>query len=263
MMKKILLPILLLTAVNAFAQEEEAVLEDVSAWGKYTGENVYVLNPSENGVFSVQEVTVDGKPYAFNRESNAFEVNLEGHALNDFVFVKVTCLPNTHPVIVNSESLVRESEFSLPSFVFNKKSKLLEWKATELDAACTYRLEQMLYGKWITVKKLGRPNEMISENYLPVQISGMNMFRIVQSDAAGNELSSPVIKLKSPNKKVYLQTDRVKDYIEFTAVTHYELYDANGGFIKRGTAQKINVTDLAKGTYWVNFDGKEAVITKK
>ena len=263
MMKNLILPILLLFAGTLFAQEEDAVVEEVAAWGKYTGENLYVLNPSENGIFCVQEVTVDGKPYAFNHESNAFEVNLDGHALNDFVFVKITCLPNTHPVIVNAESLIHESEFSLPSFIFNKKSKLLEWKSTEMDAQCEYRLEQMLYGKWVTVKKLGKPDEMISENFLPVQISGMNMFRIVQTDAAGNELSSPVIKLKSTNKKVYLLTDRVKDYIEFTAVTHYELYDANGTFIKRGTAQKINISDFKKGIYWVNFDGKEAMVTKK
>lgn len=263
-MKKLLLPFVLFFPLMAFSQDDEsAVNEEVSAWGKYTGENVYVLNPSENGVFSVQEVTVDGKPYAFNHESNAFEVNLEGHELNDFVFVKVTCLPNTKPLIINSESLIRESEFSLPSFIFNKKTKLLEWKATEMDVACSYRLEQMLYGKWIVVKKLGHPDDMIAENFLPVQISGMNMFRIVQTDAAGNELTSPVIRLKSPNKKVMLLSDKVKEYIEFTAVTHYELYDANGVFLKRGTAQKINVADLSKGTYWVNFDGKEAVVTKK
>ncbi|MCQ2279344.1 MAG: T9SS type A sorting domain-containing protein [Bacteroidales bacterium] len=263
-MKKLLLLLVLFSPLMAFSQDDEsAVNEEVSAWGKYTGENVYVLNPSENGVFSVQEVTVDGKPYAFNHESNAFEVNLEGHELNDFVFVKITCLPHTKPLIINSESLIHESEFSLPSFVFNKKTKLLEWKATEMDVACNYRLEQMLYGKWIVVKKLGRPDDMIAENFLPVQISGMNMFRIVQTDEAGNELTSPVIKLKSPNKKVLLLSDKVKEYIEFTAVTHYELYDANGVFLKRGTAQKINVADLNKGTYWVNFDGKEAVVTKK
>lgn len=263
-MKKLLIPIFFLLCGTAFGQESDATaLEELSAWGKYTGENVYVLNPSVNGSFSVQEVTVDGKPYAFNKESNAFEVSLADHAINDFVFVKVAYLPNTQPLIINAESLVRESEFSLPSFIFNKKTKLLEWKSSEMDAGCSYRLEQMLYGKWITVKKLGRPDEMIAETFLPVQITGMNMFRIVQSDGSGNELASPVIKLKCPNQKVMMMTDKVKEYIEFTAVTHYELYDANGAFLKRGTAQKVNVADLAKGTYWVNFDGKETIITKK
>lgn len=263
-MKRFLTPLLLLLNLATWGQDAETpALEDVSAWGRYTGENVYVLNPSQNGVFSVQEVTVNGTPYAFNHESNAFEIDLSSITPNEFVFVKVSHLPNTQPVIVNAESLVQESTFPLPSFIYNKKTKMLEWSAADLDAECTYRLEQLLYGKWITIKKLGKPSEMIAENFLPVMITGMNMFRIVQSAPSGNELASTIIKLKSPNLKVLLLTDRVKDAIEFTAVTHYELYDNNGAFLKRGTAKKIDVSDLPKGTYWVNFDGKEAIVTKK
>ena len=262
-MRKILFPLLMLLPLTSFGQEEHNGLEELSAWGKYSGENLYVLNPSENGTFSVQEVYVDGKTIDFNRESNAFEIPLEGHEWNSFIYVKILHLPNTQPLIINEESLVKESKFSLPSFFYNKKSKLLEWKATEMDATCSYRLEQLLYGKWVVVKKLGKPTEMLAENFLPVQLSGMNLFRIVQSDENGKELSSPVVKLKCPNRKIMLMTDKVKDYIEFTDVTHYELYDATGTFLKRGTAKKVSVGDLAKGTYWVNFDGKEAVITKK
>ena len=263
MMKKILFPILMLLTMALYGQEDVNAFEELSVWGKYSGENLYVLNPSENGTFSVKEVYVDGKALEFCQESNGFEIPLEGHEMNSFVYVKIVHLPNTKPLIINGESLIKESEFSLPSFMYNKKSKLLEWKATEMDAACSYRLEQMLYGKWVVIKKLGKPSDMLAENFLPVQLSGMNLFRIVQTDENGQELSSPVVKLKSPNRKVMLLTDKVKEYIEFTEVTHYELYDANGTFLKRGTAKKVSVTDLPKGTYWVNFDGKEAVITKK
>ena len=262
-MKKILFLILTILTVTLYGQEEANAYEELSVWGKYSGENLYVLNPSENGTFSVREVYVDGKALEFCQESNAFEIPLEDHELNSFVYVKIVHLPQTKPLIINEESLIKESEFSLPSFVYNKKSKLLEWKATEMDATCSYRLEQMLYGKWVVVKKLGKPTDMLTENVLPVQLSGMNLFRIVQTDEGGQELSSPVVKLKCPNRKILLLTDKVKEYIEFTEVTHYELYDANGTFLKRGTAKKVSVTDLPKGTYWVNFDGKEAVITKK
>jgi len=262
-MKKILFSLFMFLTITLYGQDETNAYEELSVWGKYSGENLYVLNPSENGTFSVKEVYVDGKALDFCQESNAFEIPLEGHELNSFVYVKIVHLSQTHPLIINEESLIKESEFSLPSFVYNKKSKLLEWKAAEMDATCSYRLEQMLYGKWVVVKKLGKPTDMLSENFLPVQLSGMNLFRIVQTDEGGQELSSPVVKLKCPNRKIMLLTDKVKEYIEFTEVTHYELYDANGMFLKRGTAKKVSVVDLPKGTYWVNFDGKEAVITKK
>lgn len=262
-MKKIFSLILAMLTITLYGQEEVNAYDELSVWGKYSGENLFVLNPSENGTFSVKEVYVDGKALEFCQESNAFEIPLEGHELNSFVYVKIVHLPQIKPLIINEESLIKESEFSLPSFVYNKKSKLLEWKAAEMDAACSYRLEQMLYGKWVVVKKLGKPTDMLAENFLPVQLSGMNLFRIVQTDEGGQELSSPVVKLKCPNRKILLLTDKVKEFIEFTEVTHYELYDANGTFLKRGTAKKVSVTDLPKGTYWVNFDGKEAVITKK
>ena len=263
MMKSLFLTIILLLSVFPFlqAQESEPDVAEVMVSGKYTGENVYVLNPSENELFSVQNVLVNGKEYAFNHQSNAFEINLSSHQLNDFIYIQIQ-YKSAEPKVVNAESLIQESEFSLPSFIYNKKTKMLDWKIEDMSKECDYQLQQFLYGKWVKVKNLGRPDEMISNNFLPVLITGMNLFRIVQDDGS-RELSSPIVKIKSPNRKIMLMSDKVKDFIEFSGVTHYELYDVNGFFIKRGTAQKVNVADLKKGAYWINFDGKETMIDKK
>lgn len=263
MMKSNFLTIILLLSVFPFLQAQESDLEvaEVMVSGKYTGKNVYVLNPSENDSFSVQNVLVNGKEYAFNPQSNAFEINLSSHQPNDFIYIQIQ-YKSAEPKVVNAESLVQESEFSLPSFVYNKKTKMLDWKIEDMNKDCRYQLQQFLYGKWVKVKDLGRPDEMIANNFLPVLITGMNLFRIVQDDGS-SELSSPIVKIKSPNRKIMLVSDKVKDFIEFSGVTHYELYDANGFFIKRGTAQKVNVADLKKGDYWINFDGKETMIGKK
>ena len=265
MTKPILILLLSLMAMPfSFAQDaDDSNREELVVDGKCSGSNLYVLNPSAGDGFSVQSVTLNGKEYPFTHNSNAFEISLADYSVNDYVIVQISYLKGTEPKVVNAESLVKESEFSLPSFIFNKKTKLLAWNPKEMNADCRYRLEQFLYGKWIVVKDLGTPDDMISDTYLPVLLTGMNLFRIKQIDKAGKELSSPVVQLKSPNRKVLLMTDKVKDFIEFTAVTHYELYDANGFFIKRGTAQKVSVGDLKKGNYWINFDGKEAMITKK
>ena len=235
---------LLFVLPGIFAQDTESNdQEELIVDGKYTGGNLYVLNPSAGDGFSVQRVTLNGKEYPFTQNSNAFEISLADCTPNDYVIVQISYLKGTEPKVVNAECIVKESEFSLPSFIYNKKTKLLAWNPEEMDKTS--------------------PDDMIADTYLPVLLTGMNLFRIKQVDAAKKELSSPVVKLKSPNRKVYLVADKVKDFIEFTAVTHYELYDANGFFIKRGTAQKVNISDLKKGNYWINFDGKEAFITKK
>ena len=265
MRNRILTFLLLFFALpGLFAQEAEGGdQEELLVDGRCSGGNLYVLNPSAGDGFSVQRVTLNGKEYPFTHNTNAFEISLADYSVNDYVIVQISYLKGTEPKVVNAESLVKESEFSLPSFIYNKKTKLIAWNIGEMDKTCSYRLEQFLYGKWVTVKDLGTPDDMISDTYLPVLLTGMNLFRIRQTDLSKKELSSPVVKLKSPNRKVLLVADKVKDFIEFTAVTHYELYDANGFFIKRGTAQKVNISDLKKGNYWINFDGKEAFITKK
>ena len=248
----------------AIGQEnQENNIEELVVEGKYAGEALYVYNPSYNEGYSVQNVWINGKKYDYVQQSNAFEISLANYHIDDYVVVQITYMSGSVPVIINAESLVKESEFSIPSFTYNKKTKMIVWKTSEMQKNSDYRLEQLLYGKWVEVKELGTPDEMISEQFIPVLLSGRNTFRLKQIDEEGNILTSQLIYIKSPNLKVLLVTDKVKDFIEFTAVTHYELYDNNGFFIKRGTAQKVNVSDLKKGSYWINFDGKETIIMKK
>lgn len=251
--------LLMQVTLSAQTEGDAENLSEIVIDGKYSGRNLYVLNPD----FCVQSVSINGKDYPFTSLSNAFEIALENHNIDDYVFVQITYKKSYNPLVINEESLIKESEFPCASFLYSKKKKLLEWKIEELNNACEYQLEQLLYGKWIVIKELGKPDEIISNIYLPVMLSGINLFRIKQKDPFGQELTSPIVKVKSPNLRVMLLNDKVKEYIEFTAVTHYELFDENGFFIKRGTAQKVNVADLKKGTYWINFDGKETMITKK
>lgn len=260
----LLLFLLLLTGFSLFSQEiAQEELSEILLEGTYTGHDIYVLNPSQDNHFCVQKVVVNGKSYAFANHSNAFEINLSAFALNDFVVIQIFHATNCTPVVINRDKLKMVTEFSLPSFIYNKKTKLLTWEAKELTDNYEYDLEQLLYGKWVKIKYLGTTSDMFANNYLPVLLSGMNYFRIKQTDKNGKELYSPIVSIKSPNRHIMLLSDKVKDAVEFTDVTHYELYDENGFFIKRGTAKKINVADLKKGIYWLNFDGNEIRITKK
>lgn len=247
------------TAQESLAEEGTELLIE----GRYTGYSLYVMNPSVGDDFCVNRVSVNGKPIAFAEQSHAFEISLADCQVNDFVVVQITHSQACTPTVINSDKLLRISTFNLPSFAYSKKSKLLSWKMEELQADCRYDVEQLLYGKWIVIKSLGSPDEMIADNYLPVMLSGMNHFRIRQTQASGEYLYSPSVSVKSPNRRIMIMSDRVKEVIEFTEVTHYELYDENGFFIQRGTAKKVNVATLKKGVYWLNFDGKEIQITKK
>ena len=47
-----------------------------------------------------------------------------------------------------------------------------------------------------------------------------------------------------------------KEEITFSANTMYEVYDQYGNIVKRGFASRIDITDLKKDLYYLNYDSK-------
>jgi hypothetical protein len=46
----------------------------------------------------------------------------------------------------------------------------------------------------------------------------------------------------------------VKDEIIFTAETLYEIYDSYGNIVKKGFGKTVDVSNLPKGIYYINYD---------
>ena len=49
----------------------------------------------------------------------------------------------------------------------------------------------------------------------------------------------------------------------FSAETMYEIYDAYGNIVKKGFGSKLDVTNLKRGTYYINFDKEMSKFLKK
>jgi hypothetical protein len=45
--------------------------------------------------------------------------------------------------------------------------------------------------------------------------------------------------------------------------TMYEIYDQYGNIVKKGYGSKVDVSNLPKGGYYLNFDNKMGEFTKK
>jgi hypothetical protein len=43
----------------------------------------------------------------------------------------------------------------------------------------------------------------------------------------------------------------------------YEIYDQYGNVVKKGSGNNVNVADLKKGLYYINYDNKTGEFTKK
>ncbi|MCQ2286040.1 MAG: hypothetical protein MJZ76_04100 [Bacteroidales bacterium] len=247
------------------AQEESSGDEESELLisGKYSGKNLVVTNPTVDGVYCINEIIVNGKKIDFTSNSNSFEIPLNQFLKNELVSVQIRYKGNGEPLVANPEVLIQDKRLNLPSFTFNKRSRLLTWDMKALDSSKNYAIEQFIYGKWSKVKDLGLPSQMISNTFPPVFNSGNNFFRMKEESSKGKILITDALKVKIQDRHVEPKSLKVTKLLEFNDVTHYEIIDVNGFFVKGGTAKTVDVSEFPKGDYFLNYDGKQAVINKK
>lgn len=265
-MKKLclLITLCLLAIIFAYPQStDKESVNEILLTGKYSGQNLVVTNPSVGDGFCITQVVVNGQEIPFTQNSNSFEIPLNNFLKDEMVSVQITHQEGCEPHFVNAEVLITEKEFKVPSFQINKRNKTLSWDKSELDSGKTYVLEQFIYGKWQKIKDLGTPETMFALSYPPILNSGNNFFRMKETDAHGKVLVSKSLKIKISDKHVEVKSLKTSKLLEFSEVTHYEIIDAAGFFVKSGTAKNVDVSDLSKGNYFLNYDGKQVVFTKK
>ena len=62
---------------------------------------------------------------------------------------------------------------------------------------------------------------------------------------------------------VSLINPKIKKSLDFSENTLYEIFDTYGNLVKKGYGQSINVENLEKGLYYVNYDAKTGEVVSK
>ena len=93
--------------------------------------------------------------------------------------------------------------------------------------------------------------------------SGDNKFRVKQIDYTGKPRISPTTDYSSSIAEISIPNPRVKNQLEFTSETLYEIYDTYGNLVKKGFGKNIGVTNLKKGLYYINYDSKTGEVVNK
>ena len=244
---------------NSFSQE--LVLE-----GTYNGQNLYVKNPSVAGVFCVKEVFVNNIPSKDEIKSNAFEIDFsllnikEGDAISVKILYSLDCKPE----IVNPFAIKGGSSFFFLSVDINRKGFLL-WKVKGANGGDVFEIEQFRWKKWIVSGEINITDfQKAGEySYEITPTSGMNVFRIKAKDTDGNPVYSKDVKYRSSKREMRLLANKVKDKLEFTDKTFYEITDKEGNYISDGEGISADVSSLSKGEYWVYYDNKAEIFNKK
>jgi hypothetical protein len=262
-MKKALVIILLLSITHFIYATGEIVLK-----GVYQGKNIYVMNPfASSGVgFCVFEVTVNGRLTTDEINSSAFEVDLtvfqfnKGDKLTIIIKHKDDCLPK----VINPEVLKPQSTFEVTVLKIDKGVNLV-WTATQESGSLPFVVEQFRWNKWVKVAEIeGKGNAGANEYTVKVPThSGNNRFRIKQVDYTKKPRYSKELRFRSMDPPVTFTPPKPDKEIVFSRETMYEIYDYFGNLVDKGVGTKVDISKLAKGDYFLNYDIATETIRKK
>lgn len=264
-MKSKLLILLLSISTLVIAQNNET---SIIHEGHYQGKNLYVQNPfSGSGVgFCVIAVYVNGDVTTDQVNSSAFEIDFSNLTLKvgSPVTVKIQHKLDCLPKVLNPEVLRPRSTFETISINISE-DEVLQWKTSGEQGKLTYIIEQYRWSKWVKAGEVdgdGVPGTH-SYDFKISPHSGDNKYRVKQIDYTGKPRISPSTDFNSELAAISIPNPRVKDKLEFTGETLYEIYDTYGNLVKKGFGKNIGVTNLKKGLYYINYDSKTGEVVNK
>jgi len=242
---------------------------EIKVEGIFQGENLFVMNPfASTGVgFCVYEVTVNGEITTDEINSSAFEVDLSVFNLKigQKVSVIIKHKDGCKPKVLNPEVLKPKSTYKVVDISVDRKTKKLKWTTTGEKGSLPYIVEQYKWKKWIRVATVQGKGTSGTHNYsvsvLPT--SGNNKFRIKQLDYSRKPRYSPEATYRSLDPTITFSPSKPKNEIKFSAVTSYEIYDFYGRLIKKGKGDRVDISKLKKGDYFLNFDNEMGRFSKK
>jgi hypothetical protein len=235
--------------------------------GTFQGENLYVKNPfAPSGVgYCIYEVTVNGMTTTDEINSSAFEIDLSVYGLKkgDELTVTIKYKNGCKPKVLNPEVLNAVASFEIKDLKVNGDK--ISWSTVNEAGPLPFIIEQYRWNKWVKVGEVkGKGTQTLNNYEAPVRLhSGENRFRLKQVDYKKNPRYSAEVTVMSSKPEVTFSPSRVDDEITFSAPTMYEIYDAYGGIVFKGYGDKVKVSGLSKGKYYINYDNKMERFTKK
>jgi hypothetical protein len=230
--------------------------------GNYQGKNIFVQNPfSDAGVgYCVYEVMVNDLISTDEINSSAFEIDMKAFELKmgQDVVIKIKHKDGCSPIVLNPEVLKPKSTFEVLS-IGMEGDGVLSWTTSNETGELPFTVEQKRWNKWVKAGEvigIGTPGEHTYQ-FKVTPHSGENTFRVKQVDYSKKPRYSESVTFNDPSvQPITFSPDRTKKTINFSGTTLYEIYDGYGNIIKKGYGNEINVINMQKDKYYLNYDNK-------
>ena len=173
---------------------------------------------------------------------------------------------------INPEVLKPKSTYEVIAMTADKTGTL-KWSTKSETGKLTFIIEQFRWNKWVKVGEVEGAGTPTTNEYSfkVAPHSGKNQLRVRQTDYSGQpRLSKQVDFISDVTEIDYAPLKATKDISFFmkgkedkTVETMYEIYDQYGNIVKKGFGSKVDVSNLPKGGYFINFDNKMGEFVKK
>lgn len=246
--------------------------------GNYQGKVIYVQNPyGPGGVgYCVTEVKVNGNIATDETNSSAFEIDLKPYKLSigDKVEIQIFHKEGCKPKVLNPEVLKPKSTYEVIAMSADRDGTL-KWTTKSETGKLTFYIEQFRWNKWVRVGEVEGVGKPVTNEYA-FKISphsGKNMLRVRQTDYSNAPRLSKAVEFQSDLPEVDFSPVKAskdlsffvkgKDPAKAPVETMYEIYDQYGNIVKKGAGTKVDVNNLPKGSYFINYDNKMGEFVKK
>lgn len=244
--------------ISSFLMPTFATVDNLQVSGYYFGKNLIVINPMIGERYAVESVRVNNSLTKDEINSSVFEIDFD--ALNLKIGSRVEVLisyvvSSEKPEIYNPEVLEPESNFSFVGCKIDKKDQVISWSIEGSPGEEAFEIEQYRWEKWVRVSMV-EPGDSTSFNNYSKKVdvhSGKNLFRIKIIDSKGMIDYSPSLKYLSREEPVIITNKKFEEEIDFSGATMYQLYDEKGILKLSGISDKVDVSSLESGKYWVNY----------
>ncbi|MCW3101803.1 MAG: hypothetical protein JWO09_243 [Bacteroidetes bacterium] len=248
-MPRLLIFLSVFTALSCSAQV--VVLE-----GIYMEKNLYIQNPAADTGFCTQRLLVNGKEIPF-ADTGYFVIQLDSMKFRkgDKVKVEIFHKPGCKPSVLHTLEHYPKSTFEGVSVGIDT-SEVLRWQTKESDNKLPFIIEQFRWNRWIKLAEISpKPGESYEQLVKPFVHSGLNQFRLKQVDNLGIPHYSKALNYTSAKKRVMIDSKRCSgtEYT-FSEETMYQVYDQYGALMMEGTGKTIDISQLPKGHYFLNYD---------
>ena len=252
-MRQILFVLISLIVFPSFA-----TVDNMQVSGYYFGENLIIINPMIGDRYAVESVKVNNIVTEDEINSSVFEIDFEALELKVGSRVEVLIsyvVSSEKPVVYNPEVLEPESNFSFNTCDFDRKEQTISWSIEGSPGEEAFEIEQYRWEKWVRIGMV-EPGDSVSYNNYIKKVdahSGKNLYRVKIIDSQGMINYSPSMKYLSREEPVVITNKKYDEEVLFSATTMFQLYDEKRILVRAGVSDKIVVSDLEGGKYWVNY----------